>query len=152
MDKLYSSKGKTGRLLAATPREFHPGPCFYGCAAQYFFEGVQCGSIIVPPCRYCRRPLLNLLYGAVVSLGFSLWGKAEHRYLPTGPVQTECTCLPACAAHQRPLSLSELIGFVNGLQKHINSGYAFAERQIAHIPGSVERGHAPLAGLKDYPT
>ena len=48
MDKLYSSKGKNGRLLAATSREFHPGPCLslihiyinskntdYGAAEQY---------------------------------------------------------------------------------------------------------------------
>ena len=28
-DKLYSSKGKNGRLLAATSREFHPGPCLW---------------------------------------------------------------------------------------------------------------------------
>lgn len=27
--KLYSSKGKNGRLLAATSREFHPGPCLW---------------------------------------------------------------------------------------------------------------------------
>ena len=47
MDKLYSSKGKNGRLLAATSRSFTPAHA-YGCAAQYF--EVSRGSIIVPPC------------------------------------------------------------------------------------------------------
>jgi len=57
----------------------------------------------------------------------------------------------ACyAAHQRPLSLSKNIGFV-GLQKHINSGYAFAERQIAHN-GKRGKGTRSPHGLKDYPT
>ena len=42
------------------------------------------------------------------------------------------------------------IGFV-GLQKHINSGYAFAERQIAHN-GKRGKGTRSPHGLKDYPT
>jgi len=42
------------------------------------------------------------------------------------------------------------IGFV-GLQKHINSGYAFAERQIAHN-GNRGKGTRSPHGLKDYPT
>ena len=38
-----------------------------------------------------------------------------------------------------------------GLQKHINSGYAFAERQIAHN-GKRGKGTRSPHGLKDYPT
>ena len=52
-------------------------------------------------------------------------------YPPTGSVQTECTRLPVMLLTKGRFLCQRTIGFV-GLQKHINSGYAFAERQIAH--------------------
>ena len=58
-------------------------------------------------------------------------GKAVMAYPPTGSVQTECTRLPVMLRTKGRLLCQRTIGFV-GLQKHINSGYAFAERQIAH--------------------
>lgn len=73
-------------------------------------------------------------------------------YPPTGSVQTECTRLPVML-HRRYLAgflCQRTIGFV-GLQKHINSGYAFAERQIAHN-GKRGKGTRSPHGLKDYPT
>ena len=71
-------------------------------------------------------------------------------YPPTGSVQTECTRLPVMLRTKGRFHGQRTIGFV-GLQKHINSGYAFAERQIAHN-GKRGKGTRSPHGLKDYPT
>ena len=71
-------------------------------------------------------------------------------YPPTGSVQTECTRLPVMLRTKGRFLCQRTIGFV-GLQKHINSGYAFAERQIAHN-GKRGKGTRSPHGLKDYPT
>ena len=76
--------------------------------------------------------LPHLLYGAVVLA--RLFPKGEKLSWRTRRTAQYKRNVPvACyAAYQRPLSLSKNNrGFV-GLQKHINNGYAFAERQIAH--------------------
>ena len=57
MDKLYSSKGKNGRLLAATSREFHPGPCLWAVSythldvykRQALFMNIKGTPISTPP-------------------------------------------------------------------------------------------------------
>ena len=71
-------------------------------------------------------------------------------YPPTGSVQTECTRLPVMLRTKGRFLCQRTIGFV-GLQKHINSGYAFAERQIAHN-GKRGKGTRSPHGLKGYPT
>ena len=104
MDKLYSSKGKNGRLLAATSREFHPAHA-YGCAAQYF-EGVQRGSIIVPPCMSSPLAAKPVLRRGGSRSAFPL-GKSCHG-VPADWLGTDGMYPFACyAAHQRPLSLSK---------------------------------------------
>jgi len=104
-------------------------------------------------CRLvCRRPQAAkpvLRRGSSCS-AFPLWGKAVMAYPPTGSVQTECTRLPVMLRTKGRFLCQRTIGFV-GLQKHINSGYAFAERQIAHN-GKRGKGTRSPHGLKDYPT
>ena len=82
------------------------------------------------------------------SLRFSEKSIVAHP--PTGSVQTECTRLPVMLRTKGRFLCQRTIGFV-GLQKHINSGYAFAERQIAHN-GKRGKGTRSPHGLKDYPT
>ena len=85
-------------------------------------------------CRLvCRRPQAAkpVLRRGSSRSAFPLWGKAVMAYPPTGSVQTECTRLPVMLRTKGRFLCQRTIGFV-GLQKHINSGYAFAERQIAH--------------------
>ncbi len=47
--------------------------------------------------------------------------------------------------------VGDAVGNTQAYQKHINSGYAFAERQIAHN-GKRGKGTRSPHGLKDYPT
>ena len=82
------------------------------------------------------------------SLRFSEKSIVAHP--PTGSVQTECTRLSVMLRTKGRFLCQRTIGFV-GLQKHINSGYAFAERQIAHN-GKRGKGTRSPHGLKDYPT
>ena len=84
-------------------------------------------------CRLvCRRPQAAkpVLRRGSSRSAFPLWGKAVMAYPPTGSVQTECTRLPVMLRTKGRFLCQRTIGFV-GLQKHINSGYAFAERQMA---------------------
>lgn len=75
MDKLDPSKGKNGRLLAATSLGVSPRPMLMG-APRNTLKGVQRGR-----CTHCAalyvvaHKLLNLFYGAVVALAFPLWEK-----------------------------------------------------------------------------
>ena len=104
-------------------------------------------------CRLvCRRPQAAkpVLRRGSSRSAFPLWGKAVMAYPPTGSVQTECTRLPVMLRTKGRFLCQRTIGFV-GLQKHINSGYAFAERQIAHN-GKRGKGTRSPHGLKDYPT
>ena len=81
----------------------------------------------------CRRPQAAkpvLRRGSCRST-FPRRGKAVMAYPPTGSVQTECTRLPVMLRTKGRFLCQRTIGFV-GLQKHINSGYAFTERQTAH--------------------
>ena len=100
----------------------------------------------------CRRPQAAkpVLRRGSSRSAFPLWGKAVMAYPPTGSVQTECTRLPVMLRTKGRFLCQRTIGFV-GLQKHINSGYAFAERQIAHN-GKRGKGTRSPHGLKDYPT
>ena len=134
-------------MLAATSREFHPGPCLWVRRAillRVFNAGVSLCRLV------CRRPQAAkpVLRRGSSRSAFPLWGKAVMAYPPTGSVQTECTRLPVMLRTKGRFLCQRTIGFV-GLQKHINSGYAFAERQIAHNGEAWERGtRSPQAGEK----
>ena len=100
-------------------------------------------------CRLvCRRPQAAkpVLRRGSSRSAFPLWGKAVMAYPPTGSVQTECTRLPVMLRTKGRFLCQRTIGFV-GLQKHINSGYAFAERQIAH---NGKRGKGTAYFLQAY--
>ena len=104
-------------------------------------------------CRLvCRRPQAAkpVLRRGSSRSAFSPTGKSGHG-VPAARLGTDGMYpLPVMLRTKGRFLCQRTIGFV-GLQKHINSGYAFAERQIAHN-GKRGKGTRSPHGLKDYPT
>ena len=128
-----------------------PRPMLMGAprnALRAFNAGVSLSCL----CIFAHR-LPHLFRGLVLSLaclvgvpscGLATGSWRTGRSAPHRQIVSVCLMLPEGFLCQRT------IGFV-GLQKHINSGYAFAERQIAHN-GKRGKGTRSPHGLKDYPT
>ena len=96
------------------------------------------------PHLFCGLVLSLTCLVGVPSCGLATGSWRTGRPAPHRQIVSVCLILPEGFLCQRT------IGFV-GLQKHINSGYAFAERQIAHN-GKRGKGTRSPHGLKDYPT
>ena len=128
-----------------------PRPMLMGAprnALRAFNAGVSlsCLCILAHRLPHLFRGLvlsLTCLVG-VPSCGLATGSWRTGRPAPHRQIVSVCLMLPEGFLCQRT------IGFV-GLQKHINSGYAFAERQIAHN-GKRGKGTRSPHGLKDYPT
>ena len=128
-----------------------PRPMLMGAprnALRAFNAGVSLSCL-----RILAHRLPHLFRGLVLSLtclvgvpscGLATGSWRTGRPAPHRQIVSVCLMLPEGFLCQRT------IGFV-GLQKHINSGYAFAERQIAHN-GKRGKGTRSPHGLKDYPT
>ena len=128
-----------------------PRPMLMGAprnALRAFNAGVSLSCL----CIFAHR-LPHLFRGLVLSLaclvgvpscGLATGSWRTGRSAPHRQIVSVCLMLPEGFLCQ------VTIGFV-GLQKHINSGYAFAERQIAHN-GNRGKGTRSPHGLKDYPT
>ena len=135
----HSSTGISPRpILMGAPRN----------ALRAFNAGVSlsCLCILAHRLPHLFRGLvlsLTCLVG-VPSCGLATGSWRTGRPAPHRQIVSVCLMLPEGFLCQRT------IGFV-GLQKHINSGYAFAERQIAHN-GKRGKGTRSPHGLKDYPT
>ena len=128
-----------------------PRPMLMG-APRNALRAVNAGVSLSCLCIFAHR-LPHLFRGLVLSLaclvgvpscGLATGSWRTGRSAPHRQIVSVCRMLPEGFLCQRT------IGFV-GLQKHINSGYAFAERQIAHN-GKRGKGTRSPHGLKDYPT
>ena len=128
-----------------------PRPILMGAprnALRAFNAGVSlsCLRILAHrlPHLFCGLVLSLTCLVGVPSCGLATGSWRTGRPAPHRQIVSVCLILPEGFLCQRT------IGFV-GLQKHINSGYAFAERQIAHN-GKRGKGTRSPHGLKDYPT
>ena len=131
MDKLYSSKGKNGRLLAATFTGVSPRPMLMGAprnTLRVFNAGVSIVAVLV-----CRRPQAAkpVLRRGSSRSAFSPMGKSCHG-VPADWLGTDGMYPFACyAAHQRPLSLSKNNRLCRPDKSTSTADMSFAERQIA---------------------
>ena len=134
----------------SNPRESHP--CIPHAALLIACDALNARTLTVREYQPVSMswPASSCAYIAAGWRSLRFSEKSIVAHPPTGSVQTECTRLPVMLRTKGRFLCQRTIGFV-GLQKHINSGYAFAERQIAHN-GKRGKGTRSPHGLKDYPT